>query len=330
MAVRERGDIVFNGGGQEADRRGEELVNNKLPGKTQNAKKSEAVVVIAGLSRSGKSTALNNIFHTDFNNEYSSYSVTKEVAMRRLLGVESDLILVDTPGFGATDIPISKVRKEFLYSIGSLNFVLIYCYSVGPGNAQCDTHITLAKNLQKVLGKNIWEKCVVFFTFSDQIRSQICERLEDREAYKEIINTHASRLSKLFKDVCGKHVPEVKSVFQVDLNQETISEIVAVPVGLKTSKNKEKYELLPNIQGVNWLTLAQTEVIRKAEKMDRETYLHHVHVAPSKIGTTAGAVIGGVIGAAGGGVLGAATLGLALAPAVAAGTAVGVAIGGVA
>ncbi len=69
---------------QEAGKQDEDPPKNeKNASRSQNGKKPEVVVVIAGSSRSGKSTALNNIFHTDFDNIYSNYSVTREVDLRR-------------------------------------------------------------------------------------------------------------------------------------------------------------------------------------------------------------------------------------------------------
>ena len=293
-------------------------------------KKPEAVLVIGGLARSGKSTALNNIFQANFLSNYSTKSVTKCVNMKRLVGEESDLIIVDTPGFGSTDLNLAKVRKDFLDSIGTLSYVLVYCFSVSPGNTLSVADEYVVKRMVEVMGKDIWKKCVILLTFSDRLRSQACPSLEDRDKYKEFISGHAQRLTELFKKVCGSHAPTVKSVFEVDTSQECIDNIIAVPVGLKLKQGKEKHELVPGIEDLNWAEVAVTEIIRKAEVMERVTYLHHFHRRSFKIGTVAGAVVGGAVGLAGGGVLGAATLGFGLAPAIVVGTAVGTAIGGMA
>ena len=97
--------------------------------------KRTVLIVTAGLSRSGKSTAMNNIFGADFKSVYSASSVTRAVEPCRIEGHADELIVVDTPGLGATDIKFAKVKEELLDAIGGLNFVLMYCYSVGPSTA---------------------------------------------------------------------------------------------------------------------------------------------------------------------------------------------------
>ena len=228
----------------------------------------KVVIVIAGMARSGKSAALNNVFGANFTSTYSTESVTRIVDIRRTEGDESDLIIVDTPGFGAIDLPTSKVKQELLDSIGGLNFVLVYCYSVSPSNPHSVADEYVVKNLQDVLGKDIWEKCVVLFTFSDLVRAQVCPNVEDRDAYKGFISRHAQKFSQMLKNKCGDHVPDVKSVFELNLDQDDITEIVAVPVGLKFKEGKEKHVLVPGIEDATWLDLALTEIIRKAKKED--------------------------------------------------------------
>ena len=296
----------------------------------QKAKKPEVVIVIGGLARSGKSTALNNIFQADFKSDYSTKFVTKYVKMKRLVGEESDLIIVDTPGFGSRDLSLAKVRKEFLDAVGTLSYVLVYCYSISPNSGQSIADEYVVKRMVEIMGKDIWKKCVILLTFSDRLRSQKCPSDTDRKSYKNFIKDHAKNLSELFNTVCGSHAPTVKSVFEVDTSQECIDDIIAVPVGLELKQGKEKHELVPGIEDLNWAEVAVTEIIRKAEVMERVTYLHHFHRRSFKIGTAAGAVVGGAVGLAGGGVLGAATLGFGLAPAIVVGTAVGTAIGGMA
>ena len=296
----------------------------------QDQKQPKVVIVIAGMARSGKSAALNNVFGANFTSTYSTGSVTRIVAMRRTKGTKGELIIVDTPGFGATDLTTSKVKQELRDSIGGLNFVLVYCYSVSPSSAHSVADEYVVKNLQDVLGKDIWEKCVVLFTFSDLVRAQVCPNVEDRDTYKGFISEHAQEFSEMLKNKCGDHVPDVKSVFELNLDQEDIREIVAVPVGLKFKAGKEKHVLVPGIEDATWLDLALTEIVRKAKEEDREAYLHHMYRKPSLVGPAAGIGIGMAIGAAGGVGLGVATMGIGLAPAIVAGMAVGAVAGGVA
>ena len=137
-------------------------------------------------------------------------------------------------------------------AIGGLNFVLVYCYSVSPSNPQSLTDVYVVKNLQRVLGKDMWKKCVVLFTFSDLLREQECCAEKDREKYKKFLRDHAKRLSDMLRKECGSRVPDVKVVFDVDTEQEDVTEIVAVPVGRQLKHGREVHFLVPGTKAANW------------------------------------------------------------------------------
>ena len=292
------------------------------PAKVQ--KKCTVLIVTAGLSRCGKSTALNNIFDSKFESRYSSTSVTKEVKRKRSEGSKDAIVVVDTPGLGSVDIPFSKVKKDIRDAIGGLDFMLLYCHSVSPGNALANDMLVV-KNLQKVLGKDIWKKCVVLFTCSDLVRSQECPRENDRDKYKRLLRTRAEELTKMMKSQCGHHVPNVKVVFDVDTELEGIEEIVAVPVGHEL-KEGEVNELVPGMEGLNWKEVAFLEVMRREGPMDRGAFLNLFRNKSPIYSSVAGAGVGAVVGAIGGGLIGAIGAGVGAVP----GAAVGAVAGGVA
>ena len=110
--------------------------------------------------------------------------MTQSIETIRVEGDEDVLIVMDTPGLGSTDIPLSKVKQELLDAIGDLNYVLVFCHSVSPGhNAECSGCVNGGKKLQKALGKGIWNKYAVLLTFSDMVREQTCPEEQDREEY---------------------------------------------------------------------------------------------------------------------------------------------------
>ena len=292
--------------------------------------KRTVLIVTAGLSRSGKSTALNNIFGADFRSVYSASSVTRAVEPCRIEGHRDELIVVDTPGLGATDIKFAKVKDELLGAIGGLNFVLVYCYSVSPSNPQSLADVYVVKNLQRVLGKDMWKKCVVLFTFSDLVREQECRAEKDREKYKNFLRDHAKRLSDMLRKECGSHVPDVKVVFDVDTEQEDVTEIVAVPVGRQLKRGKEEHFLVPGTKAANWQELALCEVIRKADPIDRGVYLSFTHIRDPLYSTIVGGAIGGAVGGIGGAVVGLAAGGFGAIPGAMIGLGVGAAAGVVA
>ena len=113
----------------------------------QEVKKEKCVcvVVVAGMPRSGKLNALNNIFGADFISAYSAFSVTQSIETRCLEGDEDVLIVMETPGLGSTDIPLSKVKRELLGAIGDLNCVLVFCHSVSPGHTLSVADVLVVK-----------------------------------------------------------------------------------------------------------------------------------------------------------------------------------------
>ena len=295
--------------------------------------KRTVLIVTAGLSRSGKSTALNNIFGADFKSVYSASSVTRSVEPCRIEGHSDELIVVDTPGLGATDIKLAKVKQELLAAIGGLNFVLVYCYSVSPSNPQSLTDVYVVKNLQRVLGKDMWKKCVVLFTFSDFLREQECRAEKDREKYKKFLRDHAKRLSAkrlsdMLRKECGSHVPDVKVVFDVDTEQEDVTEIVAVPVGRQLKRGREVHFLVPGTKAANWQELALCEIIRKADPIDRGVYLSLTRIRAPLYSTIVGGAIGGAVGGIGGALVGLAAGGVGAIPFATIGLGVGVVAGG--
>ena len=292
--------------------------------------KRTVLIVTAGLSRSGKSTALNNIFGADFKSVYSASSVTSAVEPCSIEGHGDELIVVDTPGLGATDIKFAKIKKELLAAIGGLNFVLVYCYSVSPSNPQSVADVYVVKNLQRVLGKDMWKKCVVLFTFSDLLREQECCAEKDREKYKKFLQDHAKRLSDMLHKECGSHVPDVKVVFDVDTEQEDVTEIVAVPVGRHLKRGKEEHFLVPGTKAANWQELALCEIIRKADPIDRVVYLSYTRIRTPLKSTIVGGAIGGAVGGIGGAVVGLAAFGVGAIPGAMIGIGVGAAAGVVA
>ena len=271
--------------------------------------KTTVVIVTAGMARSGKSTALNNIYGADFKSVYSATSVTQNTAKGRVEQDDKTVIVVDTPGLGSVDVPLAKVRTELQKTIGGLKYVLIYCYSVAPSSSLSTTDELVVKNLQKVLGKDIWKRCVVLFTFSDFVRRQVYPKESDREEYKDALRRHASELSKMMKKRCGSHVPEIKVVFDVDTEQEVVNEIVAVPVGLELKQDRERCHLLPGRPGLNWVDVALKEIKRKGPPVDRLQHIHvrndtlsqFISVTSVALGATAGMVAGGAVGLTAGG-----------------------------
>ncbi len=265
------------------------------------AGESKTVIVVAGRPHNGKSQALNNIFRVDFKCKCSAFSVTRKISHLRVLKEGKELIIIDTPGLGAADIPLERVKKEFEHIVGGLNYTLLFCHSVGPNNMLTDTDRVVLKNLQRVCGSSVWKKCVILFTFSDTLREQGFPKVEDREEYLGTLRDHASQLAKMLRQECGKVTPDVKIALDVAPQAEAIDEIVAVPVGLKYKDKKEKHLLLPDeVNEKDWRKRAYLEILRKSKPLDRVTLLTVTHgaatVSSAYLGVGIGILIGGFTG----------------------------------
>ncbi len=296
--------------------------------------KTSVLVVTAGLPRSGKSTALNNIFGTDFKSKLSASSVTQTVEARRVSGHVKELIVVDTPGLAAMDIEKSKVKKELENAIGGLNFVLIYCHSVAPNSSISVADECVVKNLQSVFGKDVWNKCVLLFTFSDIVRLLKCRTVEQREEYKKHLDDHATQFSELLLKTCGPCAPKVKAISIAGSKQKVnkpldTHEILAVPVGEQLKVGSEEHLLVTGMD-LSWRALAGKMVIEKAHHLDKDVLKLFIRDKKSIYTPIAGIIIGVAAGFVAGTTVGLAAGGVGAIPGAAIGAGVGAAAGVVA
>ncbi len=251
------------------------------------------VILNSGKPRSGKSTALNNVFGVDFTSKCSAFSVTKHHEVCRLIHGSSSIVVVDTPGIGADDVNMDDILHNLRSSFGGLDFVLVLCHSVCPGSTIASSDRDMIKGLQRVFGKDVWKKCVVLFTFSDTLRSEHFPRERDRGAYRSYLRKHVGKVSSWLKRECGSHVPDMKLVFDSEQRQTgNVSHIVAVPVGRELREDREEHNLLPGLEmGSNWKHVALVEIMRKVNPVYSDKLYGNII---SKVrGTSSSALIGG-------------------------------------
>lgn len=305
---------------------------------TPKVERNDVMAVVAvGQSRSGKSTALNNLFGTDFECKYSASSVTKEVITKRVIKGGRSIVVVDTPGMGSIDISIPKVKKKLEEAFGGLEFLLLYCYSVSPSNPKTLLDIQVMKNLKKTLGNDIWKKCVMLLTGCDMLRKDACQKESDRDAYKQHLNEHAQKLTDMLRKSCDPNIPNIKTVLELDLDDlpnEPTKEIIAVPVGIKRKEGavkRERHVLVPGWRG-NWMDAAYAVISHKAVPLRCKGDISITEGKIAATGLLAGIGIGAAVGAAVAGVVGAGAAGIGALPGAiigaVGGSAVGAAIGG--
>ena len=293
-------------------------------------KKGDIVVIVAGRPRKGKSRALNNLFGGKFESRSSPSSVTHVIDYARVVKHGFTIILVDTPGLGAADSPMSQVEQKYFAAVGNLNYTLVYSYSVAPDSMLDNLDEVVFINLQMVLGKGIWKKTVFLFTFSDALREYEYPEVDKREHYLEHLRKHARILTTSLRKCCGNEVPEVKLVLDVDVNDPKLDCIVAVPVGRSLVKGVEEKVLIPTPDGceLDWIDTAMSKIFRKSHPLDQIKLKKIGHRVRTAAGLVVGVCVGAALGGMAGAVIGAAIGGVGAFPGAAAGAITGGVTGG--
>ena len=296
--------------------------------------REEICIVVAGKPGNGKSTALNNIFGLNFPAKISSRSVTTKITIRKVTKNNSNLIIIDTPGLGALDIDKEAITIAMVEALNGIDYTLLYCLSVGPGNRLTEMDKTILHNLHATLGKEVWDKCVILFTFSDTARREDFNSANQAPEYKEYLKDVADEFYQVLQ-TCSSDVPTVKSIFEYegtpDISNRTEGEkeIIAIPVGKNVDRENEP-EILPDIiePADDWTDLVFVELMRKTKPRQRRAFVLFKYGAAMASGlatsTAVGAAVGAGVGAAAG--LLAGPVGMLAAGAMGAGVGAGVGV----
>ena len=285
---------------------------------------SDICIMVAGKPGNGKSTALNNIFGLNQETEISCHSVTKKIHVQKVKKNGVNLTILDTPGLGALDINQKLIILAMSEALKKMDYTLLYCLSVGPSNRLTEVDKAIIQNLQSTLGPQVWDKCVVLFTFSDMTRRESFNTSSQDSNYKIYLKNVAEEFSKIIK--CGSSEgPTVKSVLEfsstddIHSRVDTHNDIIAIPVGKIVPSNNNLSEMsserahLPDIlPGIlkptdDWTDLVFIELMRKTKNSQRKPFvvLKYGAAIAASISSfvAAGAAIGGAAGTATGAVL---------------------------
>ena len=272
---------------------------------TANKQKDSAkpCIMIAGKPANGKSTALNNIFGLELDAGISAHSVTQRMIETEVVKNNHSLKIIDTPGLGALDIKREEIAIVMGETIKSKDYTLIYCLSVSPSSRLTEEDKTIVSNLNEFLSKDVWQKCVILFTFSDTAwRDEFADN-DDLEGYKDYLSKMAVEFQSILKGH-DQNAPPVKTIFE---DRES-SDIVAFPVGKKTTSTKD---ILPGVnieEGNDWTDLVFTEILKKTAEDKRKSLFdlkYGAAIASSGastvlVTTLVGAGAGATVGAVGG------------------------------
>lgn len=143
-------------------------------------------IVIAG---AGKSTLLNNLFEFDDENILAyglgSKSVTTEIVERIYNKNNITIRVIDTPCFKAEQKDVKQQLIQFSRYTKSKPDILVYCLPVDSSHKFETDNPRNMKILQQAFGKDIWQHCLLVFTWNnDAIRT--CK--EKGSDYQELID----------------------------------------------------------------------------------------------------------------------------------------------
>ena len=232
---------------------------------------AEVHVMIAGLPRTGKSTALNNIFGLELEARSGAKSVTAVITPTTLVTKDGvTLKVVDTPGLKAVDVNERVVIKEMTKLGIEKDFVLLMTLSVCLSSTISTDYVNIIKNLNAIFGTEIWDRCIILLTYSDAAR--IMEFNSDTmiTEYQEHLNSYC----KLLQEVLTKH--KIKKTIRLfseytsleQFEDKTLDGIVAMPVG-KNSEVETKL-ILPDLTWAHdhkWNDLLLMEITKMKDKL---------------------------------------------------------------
>ena len=275
----------------------------------KNEKQDEKPILVmaAGLPRKGKSTALNNLFKLDFKTELSANSVTETFTPKVVSKSDLKLVVMDTPGLGAFDLPNSKVKEDIKKYTTGLDFTLIYCLSVSASDSMTDADQNVVSALVECCNKEIWNKCLLFLTFADTVKEEpnYVEHLRNHSAQFEKLLTKNGISSKV--KLIFDYLPADKTEIKLEDIKPNPTDIIAVPVAKYASTTKT----LPGIslEGYgDWTDALYEVLLMKVDPVDRPKYLDYRYSVFTTAAAAAvvamrvrtGLAVGSVLGSPGG------------------------------
>ncbi len=314
---------------------GNKETDNQLP---------ELHTIVAGLSKSGKSTGISNIFDLDLPAGPSATPLTQRVEPVTTKRNGILLTVTEIPGLtAANDINDQRVLREMKELAIKNSFLLILTLSVMPNNTINEDYRTTLKHLNSIFGPSIWDWCLVLLTYSDHIcKNEFPSNSKsDQQKYCDFLKDHCMELQKELENIGVKK--SVKLFFEYEnfqqFTRDSHNDIVAIPVGIDpNTSTKMLFPLQRWTHEYEWNDLAymyilklnnnipQAIVLRSALIQFRYGFFTVKHnrkaIALVAVG---GAVIGGVVGGITGAVIGGGA-GTVVVPGV--GTGIGALVGG--
>ena len=231
---------------------------------------AEVHVMIAGLPRTGKSTALNNIFGLELKARSGAKSVIAVITPTTITKDGITLKVVDTPGLKAVDINERVVIKEMAKLGIEKDFILLITLSVSLSSTISTEYVNIIKHLNAIFGTEIWDRCIILLTYSDAARIMEFNSDSMITEYQEHLNSYCKLLQEvLIKLKIKKKIrlfSEYTSLEQFE--DKTLDGIVAMPVG--KHPEVETKLILPDLTWAHdhkWNDLLLMEITKMKDKL---------------------------------------------------------------
>ena len=177
--------------------------------------------------------------------------------------------IINTPGLRTLDI--AEIQRDLKELIRKGNSTLLCCFSMSPYTSLSEIDVTIITSLYHAFGREVWSKCVLLFTFSDDTYLEF----EDSPAeYVHHINEHAQKFNNILQDISRKK-SSVKSIFEYEspnaLSEEVKpSDVIAIPVKRMVAQSKD---ILPGmiVPWQDWTDVVFVELMKRIDCTQRKS-----------------------------------------------------------
>ena len=232
--------------------------------------------MVAGKSKAGKSTLINNILKNDEESILSLKAGTAEFDTKNTKYNGVTVEFVDTPGLrGGNKSQLKALSK---HTKGEAD-LLVYCLSIGMESSfDADGNPAIMQTLQDVYGTDIWKHCVVVLTFGNLAQYHINLRgAVAPEQFKEKYKEHVTNSSALFRSQLTRNLRvedvDVKTIFENQGNDSPTT-IIAIPAGYD-DRDQVLLDIVKEGDREGWKGRVFLEMLKKCRDSNKAALLRY-------------------------------------------------------